>query len=179
MAIILPSRLAARQVPSCRWPHKAKRSLSVMRSTPTMATGDEDHWQDRSHATPPMPPSACCGAYGVPPSSVLDYTRIPSIRVALHETVVQCTRKGNGGPAILLLARSPAEPGGRAWTPNRLLPPSGVPEERIRTSNGIFTPPPRPRGDSGSPSTRRQHAAVDCSKAWRGNARPGHAAEEA
>ncbi|MGH8065232.1 MAG: hypothetical protein ACRERE_08330 [Candidatus Entotheonellia bacterium] len=35
------------------------------------------------------------------------------------------------------------------------------------------------RGDSGSPSTRRPHAAGDCSKAWRGNARPGHAAEDA
>jgi transposase len=35
------------------------------------------------------------------------------------------------------------------------------------------------RGDGGSPSTRRPHAAVDGSKAWRGNARPGHAAEDA
>ena len=32
------------------------------------------------------------------------------------------------------------------------------------------------RGDGGSPSTRRQYAAVACSKAWRGNAWPGHAA---
>jgi hypothetical protein len=134
MAITLPSRLAARQVPSCRWPHKAKRSLSVMRSIPTMATGDEDHWQDRSHATPPMPPNACCGAYGVPPSSVLDYTRIPSIRVALHETVVQCTRKGNGGPAILLLAHPPAEPGGRAWTPQ----PSAAPIWSARREDKNF-----------------------------------------
>jgi hypothetical protein len=32
---------------------------------------------------------------------------------------------------------------------------------------------------SGSPSTRRQPAAVDCRKAWRDNARPGQAAEDA
>jgi hypothetical protein len=48
-------------------------------------------------------------------------------------------------------------------------------------SNGIFASPlpPSARGVGGSPSTRRPHAAVDGSKAWRGHAQPGQAAEEA
>src|SRR5262245_58099995 len=43
--------------------------------------------------------------------------------VAPHLTVVRRTCKGNEGPDILLLACSPAQPGGRSWTPQRYSAP--------------------------------------------------------
>jgi hypothetical protein len=55
-------------------------------------------------------------------------------------------------------------------------------KRHVRRAAPAVHPRQRPllaRGDGGSPSTRRQHAAVDGSKTWHGNAPPGQAAEDA
>jgi hypothetical protein len=65
---------------------------------------------------------------------------------------------------------------GRVWVTAR-----PTLQRHFRLVNPAVRPRRRPLlacGDGGFPSTRRQHATVDCRKAWRGNARPGQAAED-
>ena len=45
------------------------------------------------------------------------YEKETTAKVAPHLTVVRFACNENGGPAILLLARFHAKPGGQAWTP--------------------------------------------------------------
>src|SRR6266571_4681861 len=58
--------------------------------------------------------------------------------VAPQLTVVGCPCNANGGPAILLLVRSPTLLGGQAWTPQRHSAPIwGVPPE-AKPARGIL-----------------------------------------